>query len=251
VGNGFEGSVTAWTAQLGNARNVIRQRLVERQLLRHLDGLAPGSHVVDVGCGQGTIAASLAREGFAVTGVDPSAELLARARRTTAGLDVSFEEGALDDLETLALRPADAVCCHGVLMYLAELGPAVEKLVGALRPGGLLSLLTRNQAGIAFRAGMTGKWTEALSAFDATHYDNRLGVRGARADTPEAVMAACEAAGATVEAWYGVRVFTDHWGDVPPPADIADIVELEDQAGRRDPYRSLAALTHVIARRSH
>jgi S-adenosylmethionine-dependent methyltransferase len=250
VSDGFEGSVPTWTAQLSNARNVVRQQLVERQLFRHIEELEPGSRVVDVGCGQGTIAVALAQKGFRVLGVDPSTALLARARAASAGLDVSFVEGTLDDLDTLAPKAVDAVCCHGVVMYLPELEPAVERLVGPLRPGGLLSLLTRNQAGIAFRAGMTGNWTEALSSFDATHYDNRVGVRGARADPPEAVIAACEAVGATVQAWYGVRVFTDHWGDVPPPAEIADIVALEDQAGRREPYRRLAALTHVIARRA-
>lgn len=245
----FAGAVPRWESQLDNARNVVRQQLVERQLLRHVGQLNRSSRIVDVGCGQGTIAAALARRGFWVLGVDPSAELLERARRAAPGDNVRFVVGTLDDLEALVPEPVDVVCCHGVVMYLPELVPSVAALVSRLRPGGVLSLLTRNQAGIAFRAGMTQSWAELPAAFDASHYDNRLGVERVRADTPEEVIAACEAHGATVEAWYGVRLFTDHWGDGPAPADLARIVEAEDEAGRRDPYRRLGALTHVIARR--
>jgi hypothetical protein len=53
----------------------------------------------------------------------------------------------------------------------------------------------------------------------------------------------------TLEAWYGIRIFTDHLGNAPPGPDIDDILELEWQAGSRDPYRRVARLIHVIARR--
>ena len=46
----------------------------------------------------------------------------------------------------------------------------------------------------------------------------------------------------------GVRLFTDHWGDVALPPDLDELVDAEEQAGRRDPYRAVAALTHTIAR---
>lgn len=34
---------------------------------------------------------------------------------------------------------------------------------------------------------------------------------GARADEPGEVQASMAARGASVIAWYGVRIFTDHW----------------------------------------
>jgi len=44
----------------------------------------------------------------------------------------------------LAVEPAyDLVCCHGVSMYLPSLSELVESLVAAVRPGGLISLLTQ------------------------------------------------------------------------------------------------------------
>jgi S-adenosylmethionine-dependent methyltransferase len=110
-----------------------------------------------------------------------------------------------------------------------------------------VSLLTRNRANIAMRAGMRSQWAEALAGFDATHYTNRIGVEHARADDPADVRAAIAAAGGETVAWYGVRLFTDHWDTGPPPPDLDAVIAAEEEAGRRDPYRALAALTHTLA----
>jgi hypothetical protein len=53
---------------------------------------------------------------------------------------------------------------------------------------------------------------------------------------------------ATRTAWFGVRLFTDHWGPEEPGDDFAQLLAVEEEAGRRDPYRALAALTRTIAR---
>jgi len=71
-----------------------------------------------------------------------------------------------------------------------------------------------------------------------------------RADEPEDVAAALARAGVETVARYGVRLFTDHWGDVDPPDDLGALIAAEEEAGRRDPYRRLAALTHTIGRRA-
>ena len=58
--------------------------------------------------------------------------------------------------------------------------------------------------------------------------------------------------GKTALDWYGVRLFTDGWSSHRPPID-ADELELvlavELEASRRDPYRQLSRLFHLIARR--
>ena len=50
--------------------------------------------------------------------------------------------------------------------------------------------------------------------------------------------------------WYGVRVFTGHLGDRLSDATLPEIMQLEWEAGRRDPYRSVARLIHLIGRKS-
>lgn len=94
---------------------------------------------------------------------------------------------------------------------------------------------------------MTGDWRAAMDGFDATYYTNRLGIKRARADNPADVQAVLESAGARVIAWYGVRLFTDHWDRAVAVADIESVIAAEEQAGQRDPYRTVAALTHTLA----
>jgi len=97
---------------------------------------------------------------------------------------------------------------------------------------------------------MRGQWAEASSAFEATTYVNELGVP-ASAHTFDEVTTWLDELGLDVEAWYGVRVFTDAApADAPLPAHGLDaLLEAEFEAGRRDPYRQLGAQLHVLARR--
>jgi len=253
----FEPGTDRWRQGLGKVRDAVRQELITRQLAQHLPEPVAGRPpaVLDVGCGQGTQAIRLARAGYDVTAIDLSEELLTLARAAAeagpdaGALPLRFERADLLDLPAAYQGSFDVVCCHGVLMYLPSLNSGLAAVVRAAGPGGILSVVTRNRAGIAMRAGMTGDWRQARAGFDSRYYRNRLGIDGVRADEPEEVEGGLVGAGAERVAWYGVRLFTDHWASVELPGDFTDLVEAEAEAGRRDPYRSVAALTHTIARR--
>jgi SAM-dependent methyltransferase len=248
----FAPGVAAWRRHIGTVREAVRQELVGRQLAAHLPA-GRSLRVLDAGCGQGTQALALARLGHEVLGIDVSGTLLDDARQAAAAepsevrARVRFERGDLLALPAQLAACFDVVCCHGVVMYLPSLEEPIAALAAAARPGGLISVLTRNRASLAMRAGMCGDWQGALEAFDARRYTNRLGVEDVRADDPAEVRRALEAAGARTLAWYGVRLFSDHWPAGEPPSDLAELLDAEEQAGRRDPYRSLAAMTHTIA----
>ena len=70
-----------------------RQRLIERDWVR------PGQRALDLGTGTGTVALSLARCGLEVVGIDPSEELLIRARQRAASAELKarFERGVAED----------------------------------------------------------------------------------------------------------------------------------------------------------
>lgn len=57
--------------------------------------LAPGEHMLDVGCGAGQIAIPAASAGVRVTGIDIAANLIERAttRARAEGLSARFDEG--------------------------------------------------------------------------------------------------------------------------------------------------------------
>jgi len=258
VNTAFTGHEGRWQARLGKLRDVVRQELVTRQLAAELP--PPPVRIIDLGCGQGTQAVALARRGYQVTGVDASAELLARFEQDLAAEPaevrgrVRVEHGLIEDwAERPGVWSAEAVLCHGVLMYAADHGPLLRAVAGLTAPGGMTSLLVRNGDGLAMRPGLLGDWAACAAALSisggSVTYANRIGVT-ARADRLADLTERLAGHGLRVTAWYGVRVFTDTApGDAGPPPDLEALLACEERAGRTDPYRGVAALLHVIARR--
>ncbi|MFI6595666.1 class I SAM-dependent methyltransferase [Nonomuraea sp. NPDC050536] len=239
---------SSWRDRLGNLRNVVRQELVTRQLARHLP--EEPARVLDVGCGQGTQALRVAARGHHVTALDASADLLGLLRQgIEPGMDVRIVHGDVDRMGEL-FEPGsfDVVLCHGVLMYFDDPDPLIAALARVLAPGGRLSLLVRNGDAMAMRPALLNDWAAARQAFGAEGYTNRIGVR-ARADRLEDLTRRLAVHDLQVEEWYGVRVFTDAAAnEAPVPADLEELLECEEQAGRTDPYRRVAALTHLVVR---
>jgi SAM-dependent methyltransferase len=243
-----------WQERLGKLRDVVRQELVARQLEPELPP-AP-VRIIDCGCGQGTQALRLARRGYHVTGVDASADLLGRFGRDLAAEPagvrdrVRVEHGLIEDYaERAGLSRFPVVLCHGVLMYADDPAPVLRAIAALTAPGGVVSLLVRNADALAMRPGLLGDWGACRSAFGTDRYENRIGV-SARADRLADLTGRLAGHGLSVTAWYGVRVFTDAAADsAAPPADLPALLDCEERAARTDPYRRVAALLHVIARK--
>lgn len=100
-------------------------------------GLLPASWtVVDLGCGTGELARSLAGTVRRVIGVDQSADMLGGARALTGGSDnVELVQGDLCALP-LPDRCSDAALMLLVLSYLPGPGDALAEMARILRPGG-------------------------------------------------------------------------------------------------------------------
>ncbi|PAZ09281.1 SAM-dependent methyltransferase [Streptomyces sp. SA15] len=226
-----------------------------RQLDEQIVGRFPVGRrlrVLDVGMGQGTQALRLARAGHQVTGVEQDPTMISAAREVLAAEPEGIRERVRlvqgDGRDTgVHFLPGsfDVVLCHGVLMYVEEPDPLLAGLARMLAHGGLLSLLVRNGDALAMRPGLGGDWASALAAFDTTAYRNRLGL-DVRADRLETLTATLAGIGAPLQAWYGVRVFTDTAADdAEIPADMEALLAVEERAGRTDPYRGVSALLHL------
>lgn len=253
VPSAFEPGAARWLTNMDKVRQVVRQQLVASQLATHVPD-AP-ARVLDVGCGQGSQTIRLARDGHHVTGLDASERMLDACRSALADEDEGTRERVRlvtgdghAALETFGADAFDVVLCHGVLMYLPDPIPLLRTLVGTIGPGGLLSVLVRNGDALALRPALLGNWTQAKDALTTpATYVNRLGIE-ARADRLDDTVANLRSLDVEVEQWYGVRCLTDALPDNAPPADMQLILECEELAGRTDPYRSIAALLHLIGR---
>jgi len=114
----------------------------------------PGSRILDAGCGTGSYSVELAKRGYAVAGIDSSAELasLARAKAKQAVVQVTFQKG---DILELPSRPSyHGILCRGVLNDIID-GPGRQKafisFARALRKQGILILDVREWTNSALR----------------------------------------------------------------------------------------------------
>ena len=240
-------------------KGYVRTQVLHRQLLEHLP--PPPATVLDVGGGAGHQSFPLAEIGYHVTLLDSSPAMLAKARRRLDRLpDEVRDRVRLRSADGTAAAAAvdgerfDIVLCHGVLGYLDEPGPMVDQLCRCVADGGIVSIMTGNARAMAVRPAVEQRWEDALAAFDARTEIGVLGVPG-RADTVEEIEALLRAGGVEPIGWYGVWLFVDwlEFGGIAieagDDARRASIAAVEFEAARRDPYRQLSRVFHLVGRR--
>ncbi|MGI8696104.1 MAG: class I SAM-dependent methyltransferase [Mycobacteriales bacterium] len=227
--------------------------LIEQELARH-DAARPAC-VLDVGGGSGGVAVRIAAGGADVTVVDPSADALATLRRRAddAGVRTGLV-GIQGDLESLADvidgdTRFDLVLCHRVLDLVDDPGAAVRAVAATLRPGGAASIVVANRAAVVLSRAIRGHLEQAIelltepTRMPASVAESRL------LDT-DSLAALLTVAGLHPETMHGVGVFSALMPADRPETDTALLRRLEALAGDRPPYRDIAALLHVLARRS-
>jgi hypothetical protein len=101
---------------------------------------------------------------------------------------------------------------------------------------------------------MERRWEDALASFYARKEIGVLGVQG-RADTVEELSELISGRGVPPVRWYGVWLFVD-WlefsGAELDPTDakqVAATAAVELEASRRDPYRQLSRVFHLVGRK--
>ena len=125
--------------------------------LEWIDGLAQlrGKQVVDVGCGGGILAESMARRAGSVLGIDLAAKPLGVARLHALEAQVANVEYREIATEALAAeRPAafDVVTCMEMLEHVPDPAAVVRACARLTKPGGwvFFSTLNRNVKSFAF-----------------------------------------------------------------------------------------------------
>lgn len=234
----------------------VRTYVLHRQLLEHLP--APSAAVLDVGGGAGHQSFPLAQAGYEVTLLDPSAGMLEKARERLERLPEEVRQRVTlvhaegeNAVEAVNGRRFAGVLCHGVLGYLDRPEPVLDQLCRSAEAGGVVSIMAGNARAGAVRPAMERRWEDALAAFDAR---GEIGVLGlpTRADTVEGLGEQLRERGVEPERWYGVWLFVD-WlefgGAELDPADTERVAAVELEAARRDPYRQLSRVFHLVGRK--
>jgi SAM-dependent methyltransferase len=114
----------AWEAFFDAHAPVYEENVFTKNTVREVDflleelSLQPGDSILDVGCGTGRHSIELAKRGYAVTGLDLSSEMLARA--ADAGVNVDWIHA--DATQIILPRKYDcAIClCEGSFGLLGQ-----------------------------------------------------------------------------------------------------------------------------------
>lgn len=240
-----------------SVKGLVRTYVMHRQLLEHLP--KPPVSVLDLGGGAGHQSFPLAQAGYEVTLLDSSPAMLDKAqqrlqrlpedaRRRVTLLEAEGEDAA----DAVKGQRFSAVLCHGVLGYREHPEPLVDQLCRCVAPGGLVSIMAGNAHAMAVRPALERRWEDALAAFATREEIGVLGVP-TWAHTVEEISDLLRTRGVEPVRWYGVWLFVDwlEFGGVElDPAQSRQVAAVELEASRRDPYRQLSRVFHLVGRRT-
>lgn len=180
---------------------------LELRLILGLAGKLDGLSILDVGCGDGTLALAIMRHGASrASGCDPDPQMVARAR-TQATSSGHFIDLAVAQSQALpyADQSFDVVTCITVLTFISDADVAIQEMARVLRHGGRLVI------------GDLGKWScwaarrRIRGWFGAAHW------RAARFRTAKELAVTTRRAGLRVDATRGAIFF-------PPWAALARLM---------------------------
>jgi 2-polyprenyl-6-hydroxyphenyl methylase/3-demethylubiquinone-9 3-methyltransferase len=116
-----------------------------------------GSRVLDVGCGGGLLAESLAHAGAEVTGIDlaPGMIEVARLHAAESALAIDYRVAAAEELARAQVR-FDVITCMEMLEHVPDPAAMTATLARLLRPGGALFVSTLNRNLKSFLLAIVG-----------------------------------------------------------------------------------------------
>jgi 2-polyprenyl-6-hydroxyphenyl methylase/3-demethylubiquinone-9 3-methyltransferase len=122
--------------------NPVRARYVQER------ARLAGARVLDVGCGGGLLAESLARAGANVMAIDLAPTMIetARLHALDSGLTIDYQVESAERVLAVRAGKFDVVTCMEMLEHVPDPGATVAVLGGLVRPGGdvFISTINRN-----------------------------------------------------------------------------------------------------------
>lgn len=234
----------------GTTKGKIRQAVIWQDLTTLLaqNNQRP-LRILDAGGGEGHMACQLAALGHHVLLCDLSGEMIRRAaslaEQKGVSQNIQFVQSSAQDIGQHLAQPVDLILFHAVLEWIAEPQAALQALFDCLVPGGTLSLMFFNAHGLLMRNVVLGN-------FQLVEPEVRR--RRARSLSPQyphnpsQVYTWLEQMGMKISGKTGVRVFHDYLQNRQLQTQkFEELLALEQQYCRQEPYISLGRYIHVMA----
>lgn len=173
----------------------------------HAGSLA-GKTVLDVGCGGGILAESMAKAGAQVTGIDLAQQSLtvARLHGLESGVSVNYQKISAEDMAAQQPAQFDIVTCMEMLEHVPDPGSVVRACANLVKPGGWVFFSTLNRNPKSFLFAIVGAEYVLRMLPKGTHsYENFI--------KPSELAASARRAGLSVTQLAGMEYnpVTDHY----------------------------------------
>ncbi|MGR6837708.1 tRNA uridine 5-oxyacetic acid(34) methyltransferase CmoM [Aliivibrio wodanis] len=239
----------------GSDKGEIRQTIVwqdmETILVNNQANSAPLT-VLDAGGGIGQVSQQIAKLGHLVTLCDISSEMLKLAKESVKdnGLlsQYQFIHSAVQKIEQHKVGKVDILLFHAVMEWLDDPKTALDILLKQVKPGGYASIMFYNHHGLVLKNVICGNIPHVL---DGMPHRKRFKLQPQKGLMPNEVYQWIEDAGYEIQGKSGIRSFHDYIGNMEYMGDyqIEDVLKLEEQLCRQEPYLSLGRYIHVWAKR--
>ena len=211
-----------------SAVDFMSRRSAGRQARFFLPHLKPGSRLLDLGCGPGTITVGLARAVAPgeVVGMDLAESQIELARKRAADgklENARFVAGSIYEMP-FGDKEFDAVFAHTVFEHLKEPLPAMREIWRVLKPGGFVGLRSPDWGGFIVHP-LSPEIRSAMELFESIQMTNGGDVLAGRKLKEWTI-----AAGFREVKWSATFEFTD---DVPGVSEfLASQLELHAANGK-------------------
>ncbi len=188
----FEALASRWWDPQGEFKPLHQLNPLRLQWIDTLSQGLANKRVLDVGCGGGILAESMASRGARVTGIDMGKEPLqvARLHALESGVELSYRQLTVEALADELPGSFDVVTCMEMLEHVPDPASVVAACARLVRPGGQLFFSTINRtakswllmiAGAEYLLQMVPKGTHQHDKFiqpaELSRYAERAGLR--------------------------------------------------------------------------
>ena len=233
----------------GSSKGYIRWQVLWDDLIANLPPLSNGGlNILDVGGGAGRMSLAIAELGHQVTMVEPSAELMAKARATfaKAGLSGRIVTAQVELQRFVPERAYDVIFCHAVLEWFAQPKEALGQVASWLAPSGNLSLLFYNRNAALFKRILGGDFEVALADKSDTRLETGWG-QPCRPLLESTVREWLDDFQLVVQTRAGIRIFHDYLQPEHRNGEaLESLLAVERRFKTREPFASVAQHIHLI-----
>ncbi|AVW96752.1 TPA: tRNA uridine 5-oxyacetic acid(34) methyltransferase CmoM [Vibrio parahaemolyticus] len=240
----------------GSDKGEIRQIIVWEdflQILSELDASQQPLEVLDAGGGLAQMSQKLAKLGHRVSLCDLSSEMLQLAKQDIEknGLLEQYRliHSPVQSIAEHMEEQVDLVMFHAVMEWLVDPKTALETVLEQVKPGGIASVMFYNHHGLVYKNVVCGNIPHIL---DGMPHRKRFKLQPQKGLKPEDVYQWIEEAGFSICGKSGIRSFSDYIGNMQYMGDyeFEDVLALEKQLCRQEPYLSLGRYIHVWAKKN-